>query len=248
MSNTLWLINPHKRGTTGRAAKMANAKKPRTAAQKAATAALVALNKKRRAAASKTAKVYAKNPVKPLKSRTYSKAAPKKVYKRNPISSNASVQRGKGMFVENIKPAAIGAGAALAFDIVWGRMTFIPESLRSGNLKYPVKLLGALALGVAAEKVLPKQYQQHATTLVRGPLTVIMHDAAKEFMQSKYPSLALAAYEEEQMAEIMHDMQVNGYDEPSYAFEQPQIEQVSENLELQGLGMLNVPQYDGVAY
>ena len=259
MSNTLWLINPHTRGTTGRAAKMANAKKPRTAAQKRATAALVAFNKKRRAAAG-----YASNPVKPLQKnlalgdskqpRTYTMKAKngKKTtvtYKRNPISKNASVQRGKGMLVENLKPAALGAGAALAFDIVWGKMSFIPASLRAGNLKYPVKLLGALALGVAAEKFLPKEHQKHVTTLVRGPLTVIMHDAAKEFMQSKYPSLALAAYEADQMAEIMHDMQVNGYDEPSYAFEQqPQIEQVSENLELQGLGLLNMPQYDGVAY
>lgn len=241
MSNTLWLINPHTRGTTGRAAKMANAKKPRTAAQKAATAKLVALNKKRRAAASSTTATA------PKAKRTYAKAAPKKVYKKNPISRSASVQRGKGMFAENVKPAAIGAAAALGFDLVWGRMTFIPASLRAGNLKYPVKLLGALALGVAAEKFLPKQYQQHATTLVRGPLTVILHEAGKNMMQSMYPSLALAAYEEEQMAEIMHDMQVNGYDEV-IPYQPQQIEQVSENLELQGLGVLNVPQYDGVAY
>lgn len=228
---------------------MAKATKPRTAAQKAATAKLVAFNKKRHAAVGKAAKKYASNPVKPLKSRTYSKkAAPKKTYKRNPIGSNASVQRGKGMFEENIKPAAMGAAAAIGFDIVWGRMTFIPANLRAGNLKYPVKILGALALGVAAEKFLPQQYKRHATTLVRGPLTVIMHDAAKDMMQTMYPSLSLAAYEEDQMAEILHEM--NGYDdEDGIEYEQqPALTQVGESLELQGLNAFGMPQYDGVAY
>ena len=228
---------------------MANAKKPRTAAQKAATAKLVAFNKKRRAAVGKAAKTYATNPVKPLKSRTYSKAAaPKKTYKRNPIGSNASVKRGKGMFEENIKPAALGAAAAIGFDIVWGRMTFIPANLRAGNLKYPVKLLAALGLGVVAEKYLPQQHKHHAVTLVRGPLTVIMHDAAKDFMATAYPNISLAAYEEDQMAEILYEM--NGYDDDDgieYE-EQPAITQVGEYLEVQGLNAFGMPQYDGVAY
>ena len=227
---------------------MANAKKPRTAAQKAATAKLVALNKTRRAAAGKTAKVYASNPVKPLKKRTYSKAAkPKKTYKRNPIGQSAAVKRGKGMFEENIKPAAMGAAAALGFDIVWGRMTFVPANLRAGNLKYPVKALAAIGLGVAAEKFLPKQHKHHAATLVRGPLTVIAYEAAREFMAATYPKLSLGTYEEDQMAEIIHEM--NGYDDEEQAYDyQPAITQVGESIELQGFSSHSLPQYEGVAY
>lgn len=226
---------------------MANAKKPRTAAQKAATAKLVAFNKKRRAAAGKT---VAAAPAKAKAKRSYSQAAPaKKVYKKNPISQSASVKRGKGMFEENIKPAAMGAAAALGFDIVWGRMTFVPANLRAGNLKYPVKALAAIGLGVAAEHFLPKQHKHYAATLVRGPLTVILHDAGKDMMQSMYPSLALAAYEEDQMAEIIHEMNgVEDDDAPIPYSGQQSITQVGENLQLQGFSSHSLPQYEGAAY
>lgn len=223
---------------------MANAKKPRTAAQKAATAKLVAANKKRRAA---TGKTVAAAPAKAKAKRSYSKAAlAKKVYKRNPIGSSPAVKRGKGMFEENIKPAAMGAVAALGFDIVWGRMTFIPANLRAGNLKYPVKALAAIGLGVAAEKFLPQKHKHLAATLVRGPLTVILHDAGKDFLASTYPKLSLAAYEEDQMAEIIHEMNSND-DETEYEY-QPAITQVGESMELQGFSSTSLPQYDGVAY
>lgn len=226
---------------------MANAKKPRTAAQKAATAKLVAANKKRRAAAGKTT---AAAPAKAKAKRSYSKAAPaKKVYKRNPIGNSPAAKRGKGMFEENIKPAAMGAAAALGFDIVWGRMTFIPAKLRAGNLKYPVKALAAIGLGVAAEHFLPKQHKHHAATLVRGPLTVILHDAGKDMMQSMYPSLALAAYEEDQMAEIINEMNGMEEDEDPIPYQyQPALTQVGESMELQGFNSSSLPQYDGVAY
>ena len=230
---------------------MANAKKPRTAAQKAATAKLVAANKKRRAAAGKTT---AAAPAKAKAKRSYSKAAPaKKVYKRNPIGSSPAAKRGKGMFEENIKPAALGAAAALGFDIVWAKAATkvgLPTSLITGNMQYPVKALAAIGLGLAAEKFLPKQHKHHAATLVRGPLTVILHDAAYGFTKTNYPSLGLAEYEEhQQMAEIMQEM--NGYEDEEdpipYQY-QPALTQVGESMELQGFNSSSLPQYDGVAY
>ncbi len=257
MSNTLWLINPHKRGTTGATASM---KKQRTAKQIAATQKMLAARKKSLAEKAKNAAHAAKydsNPVKPLKAKhTYSKsgstktATTKKVYKRNPIGKSASVQRGKGMFQENIKPAALGAAAALGFDIVWQKTTQkigLSPKLTTGNMQYPVKILGALALGVAAEKFLPTQYKKHATTLVRGPLTVIMHDFAYKFAKENYPSLGLAEYEQEQaLAEILHNQELNGYYDEPYP-----VEQVGENLRLEGLAdnsQFYVPQYGGVSY
>jgi hypothetical protein len=73
-----------------------------------------------------------------------------------------------------------------------------------------------------------------------------MHQAGKEFIQKQYPSLGLMAYEEDQLAEIMHNNELNGY------YDQPQVvEQMGETLALEGLAENNqfyVPQYDGVSY
>jgi hypothetical protein len=125
----------------------------------------------------------------------------------------------------------------------------LPTSLITGNVQYAVKALAAIGLGVAADKFLPKQHKHHAATLVRGPLTVILHDAAYSFTKANYPSLGLAEYEDhQQMAEIMHEM--NGIEDEVEYYEEPQTT-VGETLRLQGLGEsspLYVPQYDGVAY
>lgn len=250
MSNTLWLINPHQRGTTGAKASM---KKERTAAQKAATKKMLAARKKSLAAKAKT---YAANPVKPLQKslklgdskqpRTYvmkDKRGKKTTvtYKRNPIDT----KRAKGMLTENIKPAAVGAIGALGIDIIWGKLP-VPASLRSGMIKYPVKAALAIGLGMMAEKVLPKDMQKHAVDVVRGSLTVILHEAGKGMIQQKYPTLALAAYEEDELAEILADEQMNGY----YYVDEPN--NMGETLRLEGLPQntshFNVPQYDDISY
>lgn len=255
---TVWLINPKGRGDKGRTATMSNPKKkPRTDAQKAATAKMLAANKaKRKAATGHAAPKKAK--------RTYTKkaasSAKKVVYKKNPLPPRArkQVDHAKNILEDNLIPAAIGAGGALAFDIIWGKLPISPK-LRAGNLKYPVKVLGALALGMAAEHLLPESQKHHAVTLARGGLTVILHDAAKDFMASTYPSLHLAAYEEETLAEIM---QLNGYQDALddavgvrqiEALPEPELgdgEELGESLELQGLSaaFYNQPQYADAAY
>lgn len=219
---------------------MAKAKKPRSEAQIKATEKLVAFNKKRRAAAAKTA---AKPATKKARTYTVSNATSKPVrYKRNPIDT----KRAQGMLTENIKPAAIGAVGALGIDLVWGKLP-VPTSLRAGVVKYPVKAALAIGLGMIAEKVLPKAQQKYAVDVVRGSLTVIMHEAGKGLLQSRYPSLALAAYEEDELAEIMADEQMNGF------YESPEYEGMGEVLQLEGLAPnatpdFYVPQYEGVSY
>lgn len=240
---TVWLINPKGRGEKGRTTTMSKttkAKPARSAAQIAATKKLVALNKARKAGHVKTA-------AKPK--RSYSKAAPKapakKVYKRNPLPPRLA--HGADILHDNLYPAAMGAGAALGFDLIWGKLP-IGDKLRAGNLKYPVKIIGAIGLGMLAEKMLPAQHKHHAVTLARGPLTVILHDFGKDFMAKNYPSLTLAAYEADTLAEIMEEGMTYL---PSPQAQAAQQSTMGEALELNGLSDMGygfAPGYEGSGY
>lgn len=198
---TVWLINPKGRNEKGSTTTMSKTKTAgRTPAQIAATKKLVAMNKARAAG---------KTPAKPAKAKkTYTKSAPTKAkaktYKRNPLPPRVKAHAAEagGILQANLIPAAMGAGAALGFDLIWGKLP-IGDKLRTGNLKYPVKIIGALALGMAAERLLPDEHKHHAVTLARGPLTVILHDFGKDFVAKNYPTLTLAAYEADALAEIM---------------------------------------------
>ena len=72
----------------------------------------------------------------------------------------------------------------------------IPASLKTGPASYAARAVGAIALGMIAEKV-GKLKHEHAVSLARGGLTVVLHDAGKALMRAQFPALALAAYEEE---------------------------------------------------
>lgn len=243
---TVWLINPKGRKEKGSTTTMSKTKTAgRTPAQIAATKKLVALNKARKAdkAPAKSAAPKAK--------RAYSKAATpaKKVYKRNPLPPRVKAGMGEagGILQTNLIPAAMGAGAALGFDLIWGKLP-IGDKLRTGNLKYPVKVIGALALGMAAERLLPEGHKHHAVTLARGPLTVILHDFGKDFIAKNYPSLTLAAYEADALAEILEAEQ------PVQALPAPVESGVGEVLDLRmntvdGLGNWYAqPAYADAAY
>lgn len=172
------LINPHTRGTIGRKATtkgktMAKAKSK--TARKATTARKTVTTAKPRRA----------------KARRRSVAV---TYRRNPLPARA-----KGIVSENLKPAAIGAAGALALDVIVAKLP-LPANLKTGPVSYAVRAVGAIALGMAAEKI-GKLKHGTAVDLARGGLTVVIHDAGKALIRAQFPSLALAAYEEE-MADI----------------------------------------------
>lgn len=243
---TVWLINPKGRKEKGSTTTMSKTKTAgRTPAQIAATKKLVALNKARAAG---------KTPAKPAAAkpkRSYAKDAPAKAktYKRNPLPPRVKAHAAEagGILHANLIPAAMGAGAALGFDLIWGKLP-IGDKLRTGNLKYPVKVIGALALGMAAERLLPEGQKHHAITLARGPLTVILHDFGKDFMAKNYPGVTLAAYEADALAEIMETEQ------PVQALPAPVESGVGEVLDLRmntvdGLGNWYAqPNYADAAY
>ena len=193
MGATAILINPHTRGTTGRkvttrSTTMAKAKSK--TARKATTA-------------HKTVTTTAKPKAKARR------RAVAVTYKRNPLPARA-----KGIIAENIKPAAIGAAGALALDVIVAKLP-LPATLKTGPASYALRAVGAIALGMIAEKV-GKLKHETAVSLARGPLTVVMHDAGKSLIRAQFPALALAAYEEE-LADIagmidgLEDMGENEY-------------------------------------
>lgn len=254
---TVWLINPKGRKEKGSTTTMSKTKTAgRTPAQIAATKKMLAGLKRYRAAQAAQGATSTSR-AQPKQAKTYTKSAPAqapakaKTYKRNPLPPRVKAHAAEagGILQANLIPAAMGAGAALGFDLIWGKLP-IGDKLRTGNLKYPVKVIGALALGMAAERLLPPEHKHHAVTLARGPLTVILHDFGKDFIAKNYPKLTLAAYEADALAEIMETEQ------PVMALPAPAIVEpgVGEALDLRmntvdGLGNWYAqPSYAGVAY
>jgi hypothetical protein len=87
-----------------------------------------------------------------------------------------------------ITSAAIGAGGALALDIVLGKVqASLPASLQSGWGLTAAKIAGAVGLGWGAGKVLGPQKGRLVTY---GALTVIAYGVVKKLIVDNAPSFA----------------------------------------------------------
>lgn len=197
---TLMLVNPSKRKTRGKK-KMAT--KRRTAAQKRATKRLVAFNKARRKPAKRKApakrksitRVSAKTKRKPTK-RLVSRRRRNthKGYFPNPRKRMAS--RKKNMVAniidKQLKPAAIQASGALMLDVGYGYLgSYIPDMLNTGMIKHATKGVVAIALGFIASNFIKGST---ANELAKGAMTVTMHDAMKEALNTYAPMVPLGYY------------------------------------------------------
>lgn len=183
------LMNPHTRGTKAKKAPpLAGSRelKPQPKGN--------AMSTKKKASKRKATPKHTAAPKAAAKRRTARKTTTKVVYKRNPLPPRA-----KGIFAENIKPALIGAGGALVLDLAFAKLP-IPAALKVGIVRHPVKGLGAIGLGMAAEKLGVKH--DTAVALARGALTVVVHDAAKDLIRTSFPQLALEAYDADALAEL----------------------------------------------
>ena len=196
---TAILINPHTRGTLGR--------KATTTTTKGKT---MAKAKRKTARKATTARKTTTTTAKPRRASRRASTVIK--YRRNPLPSRA-----KGIVAENIKPAAIGAAGALALDVIVAKLP-IPAALKTGPANYAARAVGAIALGMLAEKV-GKLKHDTAVSLARGGLTVVLHDAGKAVMRAQFPSLALAAYEEEltDIAGMMDGLDALGINDSDYS-------------------------------
>ncbi len=220
--SVVWLINPHELGTPGQKAEtkrketMARTatkkstgarKKPRSAAQKAATAKMLAANKRARAAKAGTAaKPAAKRPSY-KKPAAAAKAPAKRKYKKNPVSKQGFMDQALHDFAI---PAGIGIGGALATDAVWGNLKFIPVEKRVGKLKYLGKSLIGVGASVGLGMMLP-QYRKYTNQIGVGTLIVNGHAASSEFIQAKFPNLGLGGYDDFELNEAIE--QLNGLGE-----------------------------------
>lgn len=183
----LLLINP--KGRT----KMAT-KKPRTAAQKAATRRMVAANRSRGSKKSvavsspsrRTSKAPSARLVRRRKANTvrgyFPNPAKRRRYARNPIGLSA-----KGVSAMSMT-ALQGAGGALVVNTALNYVPYLPASLTSGNGKYLTRAAAAIALGTFGNKVLPRGVAQNMAV---GALTVALHDLILGLAATAMPTMKL---------------------------------------------------------
>lgn len=164
----LMLINPRKRGAKRR---------PRTAAQRAATKRMVAANRARRSP-SRSVATYATNPA-PVRRRRpakrHSVARIMRHRKRNPASRSSGV-------MPMVTGAFVGATGALLVNTV-GNYLPMPASMQSPNMKAMVNGVLAIALGTFGSKFIGRR----AVQMAEGALTVTLHDALKNVLSGVIP-------------------------------------------------------------
>ncbi|MDF2446969.1 MAG: hypothetical protein K0S46_2205 [Moraxellaceae bacterium] len=169
----------------------------RSAAQKRATAKMLAANRARRSAKKATAK-----PAKRRASRAASKPAPARAVSRpapapaKPASrarraagraravAGKAMTLGKPLVDEVAIPAVIGAGAASATDMLYGiARKWMPERLTTGAMKHAVKAAVGVGACIAAQKMGVKP--KHAKAAAVGILTVGLHRVVNEQIEAR---------------------------------------------------------------
>lgn len=215
--NDIYLLNPHKLGTKGRKAKTeskamartakkkSTGRKPRTAAQKAATAKMVAANRRRRAAKKAPSSSHG---TAAKKRRSYARAsapaAPKRRhYRRNPVATKSGIV---GQLVHDIAiPAGIGTGGALGIDALWGNLKFLPLTIRAGKVKYLAKPAIAAGGAILAGMFAPK-LKKVANKVAEITLAVNAHAAATEIITAKFPNAGLAGYGDDELNAVVEEL------------------------------------------
>lgn len=163
----LMLINPRKRTAKRR---------PRTAAQRAATKRMVAANRARRSSGRAVA-TYAANPA-PARRRPAKRQSVARIMrhrKRNPASRASGV-------MPMITGAFMGASGALLVNTV-GNYVPMPASMQTPHMKAVVNGVLAIALGTFGSKFIGRR----AVQMAEGALTVTLHDTLKNVLAGVIP-------------------------------------------------------------
>lgn len=160
----LLLVNPRKRRSKSR--------KPRSAAQRAATKRMIAANRSRRSInpiKRRRARVAAvkSNPVRRRRARSVYSAA-RRSRRRNPISSATGI-------TAMLKSALTGAAGAVTVNAAYNYLP-IPATMKAGYTGYAVKGALALALGVFGRKFLGAR----AVKMAEGSLTITLSQVMVE--------------------------------------------------------------------
>jgi len=167
---SLMLINPRKRGT----------KKRRTAAQRAATARMVAANRglatnPKRRRSPKRATARRRNPIGISR---VSRPARRAARRRNPISL-------RGGAIGDLVFAGIkGAVGGIAVNAV---TSFLPATFKTGNVLYVTRAAIAILIGTVGSKFVGK----HARAAAEGAMAINMADFINTFAAGKLPGSTL---------------------------------------------------------
>lgn len=92
-----------------------------------------------------------------------------------------------GQVNQAMMPALQGAGGAIGLDLLMGFMP-LPPALSTGMVRHLVKGVGAVGVGMLAGMV---ARPATARNMLQGSLTVVMHDMAKETLQTTMPNIPL---------------------------------------------------------
>lgn len=180
------------------------AKKRRSAAQRAATARMIAANRARRSKAPRRARRRNASvaPLVRVVNARRRAAAPKR--RRARTSAVAATAAGRtlryrrrnptGGFVRDamavIVPSAVGGAGALGLDVLLGVLP-LPEAMKMGPMRPVVRVAGAIGLGMLVSMVASKQT---ATQVASGAMTVVLYDTIKGFLARtgmKIPGIAM---------------------------------------------------------
>ena len=177
----LMLINPRKR-TGGR-------KKPRSAAQKAATKRMLAARRgsnpvRRTKRHKRRSNPVAANPIGLHRVKRRTKRHHVSARRRhNPLHMPSGAGGIGGMLMTSVH----GAGGALLVNTALNYIP-MPALLKSGNGKYLARVGVAIALGVFGGKVLPKKI---ASNMAVGAMTVAFHDLLLGLASQAMPTARL---------------------------------------------------------
>lgn len=193
----LLLINP---GRSGRKVKRKR-KKPRSAAQKAATRRMLAARgigkvKRKRKISIRTAPVAKKRRRKTKSlarvtahARVRRKHNPIRVHRKRRYHRNPMRTGSMSSFTRHtLMPSVVGAAGALGVDVILGFLP-IPVQFKTGPMRAIVKIAGAVGIGMLASKFMKRET---AHQIAAGAITVTLYDVMKGYLQQAMPTLPLS--------------------------------------------------------
>lgn len=109
------------------------------------------------------------------------------VRKRTSLRRKMKGFKGRGFIKSTLMPSFMGAGGALATDIVLGVLP-LPAAMKSGVFRPVTRIAGAIGLGLLVTKFISRDVGEKVTA---GAVTVIMYDLIKGQLKTVMPTLNL---------------------------------------------------------
>jgi len=153
-------------------------------------AEMLIMNPAKRKRRKKTVKKRRKVPARRTSSVKRSKSVTRR-YRKNP--ARRSRMKVGNVMTTALIPSAIAAGGAIGLDVIMGYLP-VPDNLKTGPMRHLVKGAGAIGMGMLAGMFLKPKTAELVTV---GALTVVMHNAGKEMVQTFAPNIKLGSVEDD---------------------------------------------------